>query len=267
MIPGKARGLWATFAVVAALLVWMVVIWIHFGRTVIGSYSPLPFYDYWDTVPKIDAYRRLNFRVLWQQHSEHRIVFPEIIFAADYIFFQGREILPIALNVLFYFSTWLLFAVTLYRNRQLPRVGPSLRYYCRRHRDGLGRGRFLDCRSISRAVVPAISGGCYGALSVDASCPVRGDPGCILPAQSRVPPFVLTPRQTGYSFGLVILLAGWILRLTKSQFLILAASGAASIGLYFIGYHFSLGLTSVHCSLILFMHFHSWAHISGCLSP
>jgi len=103
-----------------ALLAWVAVIWFHFGKTVIGSYSPLPYYDYWDTVAQIDRYRQLDFRVLWRQHSEHRIVFPEIIFAADYLFFRGREILPIAFNVLFYFGTWLLLSATLFRNRRLP---------------------------------------------------------------------------------------------------------------------------------------------------
>ena len=34
--------------------------------------------------------------------------------------FRGREILPIALNVFFYFGTWLILSAALYRNKQLP---------------------------------------------------------------------------------------------------------------------------------------------------
>jgi len=113
---------WVTWAAAATLLVWMAIVWVHFAGIIIRFYSPLPFYDYWDTVGHIDRYRQLDFGVLWQQHSEHRLVFPEIIFAADYIFFRGREILPLVLSALFYFATWLILSAVLYRSK-LPLIG------------------------------------------------------------------------------------------------------------------------------------------------
>jgi hypothetical protein len=108
---------WVPSGIILALLIWMAIVWIHFGRTVIQFYSPLPYWDYWDTVSKIDQYRQLDIRVLWQQHNEHRIVFPEIVFAADYLFFRGREILPIALSAFFFFSIWLVLSRALLRDK------------------------------------------------------------------------------------------------------------------------------------------------------
>jgi hypothetical protein len=225
---------------IAALVVWMAAIWIHFGRTVIGSYSPLPYFDYWDTVTKIDHYRHLDIRVFWQQHSEHRIVFPEIIFAADYLFFRGREILPIALNAFFYFGMWLLFSATQYRNRRTP--------------------LFVRlCTILLAGIVMSWEG---GAFSIGAAFLVQWS---LLLASAALALFLLTcvpgsPRASmflagsiacaivctytsanGLLFWAVILSAAWVLRLTKLQLFILAASGAASIGLYFVDYQFSAG--------------------------
>jgi hypothetical protein len=238
--PGKIQGLWATCAVVVALVVWMAIIWVHFGRTVIGSYSPLPFYDYWDTVPQIDHYRQLDAGVLWRQHSEHRIVFPEITFATDYRFFQGREILPIALNILFYFSIWLLFSATLYRNKQLPMFARV-------------------CAILAGGIVMGWEG---GAFSIAGPFLVQWS---LLLAAAIIALFLLTrvpgsrrswiylagaiacciicsyTSANGLFFWAVILLAAWILRLTKSELSILAASAAISIGLYFVDYHFLAG--------------------------
>ena len=54
---------WAASVLVLAFFMWMAIVWWHFGRTIIRFYSPLPYFDYWNTVTKIDrlsapAYRR-----------------------------------------------------------------------------------------------------------------------------------------------------------------------------------------------------------------
>lgn len=236
----EATRRWITCASIAALVVWMAAIWIHFGRTVVGSYSPLPYFDYWNTVTKIDHYRHLDIRVFWQQHSEHRIVFPEIIFAADYLFFRGREILPIVLNAFFYFGIWFLFSATQYRNRRVP----------------------LFVRLCTILLAGIVMGWEGGAFSVGAAFLVQWS---LLLASAALALFLLTcvtgsrrasmflagsiacaivctyTSANGLLFWAVILLAAWILRLTKLQLFILAASGVASIGLYFVDYRFSAG--------------------------
>src|SRR5437868_12368174 len=78
---GKVLRRWAVSVAALALLIWWVIIWVHFGRVIIRFYSPLPYRDYWNTVAQINNYRHLDIGVLWQQHNEHRIVFPVIIFA------------------------------------------------------------------------------------------------------------------------------------------------------------------------------------------
>jgi len=223
-----------------ALLAWMAVIWVHFGRTVIGSYSPLPYYDYWNTVAQIDRYRQMDFRVLWRQHSEHRIVFPEIIFAADYLFFRGREILPIALNVLFYFGTWLLLSATLFRNRRLPLFARVCAILLAGIVMGWGGGAF----SIAAAFLVQWSlllASAALALFLLARVPGSRRSWMYLAGSIACATVCTYTSANGLFFWVVIVLAAWALRLTKYQFLILAASGAASIGLYFVDYHFSAG--------------------------
>jgi hypothetical protein len=47
----------------------------------------------------LDQLLRFELRHFWIQHNEHRIVFPEMVYALDYIFFRGEQFLPIACNV------------------------------------------------------------------------------------------------------------------------------------------------------------------------
>jgi hypothetical protein len=230
----------ARFAIVMALLAWMATIWVSFGRTVIGSYSPLPYFDYWDTVGQIDHYRNLDFRVLWQQHSEHRIVFPEIIFAADYLFFRGREILPIALNVFFYFVTWLLLSATLYRNRQLPLFVRGCAIFLAGAVMGWAGGAFSAASPFlvqwSLLLATAVL-----ALFLLARAPGSRRSWVYLGGSIACAIVCTYTSANGLFFWAVMLLAAWVLRLSKSQVLILAGSAALSIGLYFVDYHFSAG--------------------------
>jgi hypothetical protein len=218
----------------------MAIIWIHFGRTVIGSYSPLPYFDYWDTVTKIHGYRHLDIRAFWQQHSEHRIVFPEIIFAADYLFFRGREILPIALNAFFYFGMWLLFSAAQYGNKRIP----LFVRLCTILLAGIVMGWEGAAFSIGAAFLVQWSlllAGATLALFLLTCVPGSRQASMFLAGSIACALVCTYSSANGLLFWAVILLAAWILRLTKLQLLILAASGAASIGLYFVGYQFSSG--------------------------
>jgi hypothetical protein len=217
----------------------MAIIWTHFGRTVIGSYSPLPYFDYWDTVPKIDRYRHLDIRAFWQQHSEHRIVFPEIIFAADYLFFRGREILPIALNAFFYFGMWLLFFATQYRNRV-----PLFVRFCMILLAGIVMGWEGAAFSIGAAFLVQWSlllASAALALFLLTCVPGSRRASMFLAGSIACAVVGTYTSANGLLFWVVILLGAWILRLTKFQLFMLAVSGAASIGLYFAGYQFSSG--------------------------
>ena len=47
----------------------------------------------------LDRLLKFDLRHFWVQHNEHRIGFPEMVYALDYIFFPGEQLLPIACNV------------------------------------------------------------------------------------------------------------------------------------------------------------------------
>jgi hypothetical protein len=69
------------------------------ARAVNWNYTPVPVWDYWDDVASVDQLVRFDPKHFWAQHNEHRILFPEILFALDYRWFSGTEVLPIAASI------------------------------------------------------------------------------------------------------------------------------------------------------------------------
>ena len=88
------------------LSAWLVVTWSLTVQRILRYYTPVPTFDYWRTGMFLQAYETFNLRCLWFQHNEHRIVFPEILFAADYLLLHGRQIIPIAASFLCCLGTW-----------------------------------------------------------------------------------------------------------------------------------------------------------------
>ena len=99
----------------------MLFNWFDTARHLVAYYNPLPVSDYWRVVEDLPAIRHLDLRFLWHQHNEHRIVFPEIVFAADMLLFQGREVLPAALNAVFYLILSLLVTRVLWKQKHASR--------------------------------------------------------------------------------------------------------------------------------------------------
>ena len=228
---------WMTSGIVLVLLIWMVIIWIQFGRTVIRFYSPLPYFDYWETVSKIDQYLHLDFSALWQQHNDHRIVFPEIIFAADYIFFRGREIFPVALSAFLYFSIWFVLSRALLRDKS-----PKFALLCGISIAGIVMGwkggalqvssAFLIQWSLTMAAAAmAFTLLTYVSAARRSWIYLTGTVACAAISNYS--------SANGLLVWPILLLAAWILRLTKVQLAILAASAIGLIGLYFVGYEAS----------------------------
>jgi hypothetical protein len=79
------------------------------------DFAPIPEWDYWETVAQIPRFEAFDPSVLWEQRYEHRAVFAEMVYGADYLFFQGRQILPSVLNVVLYAAALALFALTMWR--------------------------------------------------------------------------------------------------------------------------------------------------------
>lgn len=89
-------------------------------QRILRYYTPIPEFDYWITTARLPYYKAFDVRVFWQQHNEHRILFPQIIFACDYILLHGRQVLPIALSFLCYFGNWVALSWAFWSARTMP---------------------------------------------------------------------------------------------------------------------------------------------------
>jgi len=69
------------------------------ARAIRLDYTAVPIWDAWRSVQYVDQLLKFDLRHFWVQHNEHRIVFQEMIFALDYIFFRGLQLLPIACSI------------------------------------------------------------------------------------------------------------------------------------------------------------------------
>lgn len=115
-LAGRARAFLtrhrANLRLLALLVLgaWLALNWSQTIERMLRYYTPVPAWDYWRTAAFLHFYQAFDLRILWQQHNEHRIVFPEIAFAADYLFLHGRQVLPLLLSFLCYVGCWLVLA-------------------------------------------------------------------------------------------------------------------------------------------------------------
>lgn len=233
----QAHAQEAALFAVFLLAGWFAFSWFQTVSRIVRNYSPIPQFDYWRTAAYLHFYQAFDVTVLWRQHNDHRIIFPEIVFAADLLLLHGREILPISLSFLGFFGNWAVLAWT-----------------------------FCSVDSVSkelRAAGVLLAGiviGWQGSAIVIAS------PFLIQWVLTQLAAllslaFLVRLKETGRrrnlalailfaviatyssSNGLVLwavlIVAALLLRVDKRQVLILAASGILSVAIYFIGYKFS----------------------------
>ncbi len=217
------------------LAAWAAINWIETIHRVIRLYNPLPVEDYWRIPTHLENSRFFKVRELWHQHNEHRIVFPELFFVADMLWFHGEQLLPLAANLAAYFGCWILAVMALNSG-----ASASTR-----------TGRF-------GAAVSAIVIGCPVSAFVLSTAFLLN---WTLTQFACCAGFLLLWRNkvTGGKFALwgaicagvvasyssangllvwpVLAIAARLLQLPRRAVLTLAASGILSIGIYFIGYH------------------------------
>ncbi len=203
-------------------------------RRIVDFYNPLPVWDYWDIVLKLSAYQSSHWSVLWMQHNEHRIVFPELVFAADLLWLHGRMVLPLVTSFLCYLGTWIALSWTV----------------------------LTDCRleAFHRAIACLLAGIIVfweGSVNVLAAPFLLQWPlmqfgaACAFVFLSRVKEarspgpllgVIVAATVATYSSGNALVLWPLIvafalfLRLNKSQLLLLASSAVLNLALYFVGY-------------------------------
>ncbi len=145
-----------TLLVIFLLTAWLAFSWFETIHRILRYYNPLPTWDYWRVAESIQSYESFDFRILWRQHNEHRIIFPEIVFAADMLFLHGRELLPLALSFLCYFATWIVLAWAFWSESADPSGRPNYRHFASWHHNWLARKRGRFSESI---LVPVDSAG------------------------------------------------------------------------------------------------------------
>jgi hypothetical protein len=102
-----------------SLAAWVIFNLIQTFHYVWADYSQIPVEDYW-RIPQLwanpHAIRWSNF---WQQHNEHRIIFPELVHVTDMLLLRGRMVLPIAVSGLCYLGIWCVLAFTVYSQKSI----------------------------------------------------------------------------------------------------------------------------------------------------
>lgn len=202
-----------------------------------ASYSPIPVGDYWRVPQFLHAYQTFELEVFWRQHNEHRILFPEIVFALDMLVAHGRMVLPTVLSFLCYAGSWGVLCYVFARSATVPvfarwcgvLVAGVLTFW-QGAAVALAQPFLLEWPLMQLGVVLAIflltktadaGRALFLALTVGAA---------VLATYSSANALLLWP---------LLVTLGFALRLTKRFQFILAGCAIVFVGLYFVGYHFS----------------------------
>lgn len=220
--------------ILGSLCFWAIANWWHAIHEVIRFYIDLPVWDYFDTISHYARYHAADWSVLWIQHNEHRIVFPEIVFALDLLLFRGQIILPTVLSLCFHCGVWLTMVWAFWKDRE---ITPIPRY-----------------SAIFLGAILIVWKGCAVALGIPFLMQWTMNQFTAICAfaflatlyQKRkiiwLAPLCLCAVICNYSSGNGLLLwplligIALLLRLPLRQTAILSLVGALSMGLYFVGY-------------------------------
>ena len=224
-----------SFAGLFMLLIWALLNWSLTIRRIIRDYNPLPVWDYWQAAEHLQRYKAFDFSVLWIQHNEHRIIFPESIFAADMLLFGGHQIFSLAVSFGCYLGIWIVLAWTVNSDKALSRdvrkMGALFAAIIMGWEGSsvvLSNTFLLQWTMLQFAVALSLA---LLAKSREPSKPARFG-GAIVSA-------VVATFSSGNGMLLwpVLLGAALLMRMGKIRILILVVSAVVSIWLFFIGYH------------------------------
>jgi hypothetical protein len=218
--------------IIVLLAVWLTFNWYDTIRHVARYYTPFPTYDYWRVVEDFSGHDPSGF---WRQHNEHRIIFPELIFAFDYVFLRGRQILPLVISVMCYAAVWILLAETFWRDRLVSREIRILAFLFGGVVMGwplsafvLGIPFLLQWTLMQLAVVLALRS--IGRLK-ETDKPV-------FLAAAVICGFIASfSSANGLLIWPIALIISAVLKLRKNHVLFLALSFVLCLGTFLIGYH------------------------------
>jgi len=229
-------------AILALLFAWLAYTAYQTVHYIGAYYMPLPQGDYWRVPQHLKAYQTFQLDVFWKQHNEHRIIFPEIVFALDMLREHGRMVLPTVCSILCYLLTWGILCFVVISDREAPffdrwsgvLVAGVISFY---HGSAfsLAQPFLLEWPMMQFGVVLALfflkktadsSRLLYLVLTIAAA---------VVATYSSANALLLWP---------LLLAIGWLQRLSRRFMIVLAISSVAFVGLYFVNYQF-LGNTNL----------------------
>ncbi len=229
-------------AIVALLCAWLAYTAYQTFRYIGAYYMPMPQGDYWRVAQFLKAYQTFQWDVLWKQHNEHRIVFPEIVFAIDMLREHGRMVLPTVCSIFCYLLTWGILCFVVVRDRETAvfdrccgvLVAGIVAFY---HGSAfsLAQPFLLEWPMMQLGVALALfllkktadrDRLLYLALAITAA---------VVATYSSANALLLWP---------LLLAIGWLQKLPRRFMIILGIASVVFVGLYFVSYHF-LGNTNL----------------------
>ncbi|MDQ2844457.1 MAG: hypothetical protein M3Y72_26105 [Acidobacteriota bacterium] len=232
----RLRKAFAVFALLA-FAIWAGYNWISTIRGIFDLYVCIPTWDYWRVAAHVKDIRLLHFRYLWEQHNDHRIVFPDLVFALDVLLLYGRRILPLVVSFFCYFGSWSLLGYVIWREKS---ISPRLRTLM-----VLVAGAVIGWKGCTLVLAdPFLLQWTLGEFAtllalLLATYVGRSNPRWALAGAIAAGVVATYSSANGLLIWPVLLLAGYLLRASRTQLLVLAVSGLAAGGLYFVGYRFS----------------------------
>jgi hypothetical protein len=236
-----AKKLYLKPACLILLLYWLCYNCFGTIQRIISYYTPLPTWDYfWRLILNVNEYRSFHVSALWIQHNEHRIIFPELVFAADVLLLHGRLILPLVISFLCYAATFAVLASTVCRDSRLT--------------------RFERLTAIALAGILVFWQGCANVLASPFLLQwtlMQFGTVCSLLFLSRMQEsssklslfgVIIAATVATYSSGNALVLwplivfGALLIRINKFQFIVLVSSAVIDLALYFVGYGFSKAL-------------------------
>src|ERR1700685_670413 len=236
-----ARSPTLSLLLLFACSAWLAFNWFETIQRIVRYYTALPVWDYWRTAAFLHFYQAFDLRVLWRQHNDHRILFPEIVFAADSILLRGRQLLPLSVSILCYAGNWLVLAWAFGSYPAIPslvrKIGVLLAGVIIGWQGSavvLADTFLLQWTLLQFAVLLSLAFLARLAERASTADLIGVVVSAIVATYSSSNGLMLWP---------ILLAAAWLLSVRKSQMVALGVPAVSAIGVYFIGYHFTDNLS------------------------
>lgn len=239
-VPSPTRLTWTQFlfaAIVCTLAVWLCYWCWETIRHIANFYVPVPQSDYWRVPENLKAYQSFHLGALWRQHNEHRIIFPEIVFAIDMLWAHGRMLLPLGFSFTCYTLALGILCSLVAREQSLPFcdrcyavLAATLVAFWHGSSLALAQPFLLQWTLMQASVVLALLY-LYKTSQTERTLHLVGTIiAAVVATYSSANALLVWP---------LLLLLAFFLHLSKRSMTALSLSAIVFVGLYFVGYHFS----------------------------